>query len=94
MTKSVTLGDGPITMTFETRYHIEPCWDYAYLAGLDERDRLDATSTRPRRTRRRSTSMARTTAKASPDVSGTPLACDDVNGLNPEPTVVDRRPPT
>ena len=31
MTKAVTLGAGPISASFSARYHIEPCWDYAYL---------------------------------------------------------------
>jgi immune inhibitor A len=31
MTKSFTLGAGPINLSFDARYHIEPCWDYAYL---------------------------------------------------------------
>jgi len=36
MTRSVTLGAGPITASFKAKYHIEPCWDYAYLQVSDD----------------------------------------------------------
>jgi immune inhibitor A len=31
MTRPITLGAGPITLSFQARYHIEACWDYAYV---------------------------------------------------------------
>ena len=31
MTRSITLGSGPITLSFQARYQIETCWDYAYI---------------------------------------------------------------
>jgi immune inhibitor A len=31
MSKSFTLGAGPISLSFQGRWHIEACWDYAYL---------------------------------------------------------------
>jgi immune inhibitor A len=31
MTRTVTLPAAPVTMNFQARYHIETCWDYAYL---------------------------------------------------------------
>jgi immune inhibitor A len=31
MTKPITLGAGPISLSFQGRWHIETCWDYAYL---------------------------------------------------------------
>jgi len=31
MTKPITLGAGPINLSFQGRWHIETCWDYAYL---------------------------------------------------------------
>jgi immune inhibitor A len=31
MTKSITLGAAPIDVAFKAKYHIETCWDYAYL---------------------------------------------------------------
>jgi immune inhibitor A len=31
MTKQFTLGAGPITLSFQGKWHIETCWDYAYL---------------------------------------------------------------
>ncbi len=31
MTRPITLGAGPITLSMQARYHIEACWDYAYV---------------------------------------------------------------
>jgi immune inhibitor A len=31
MTRPIALGAGPITLSFQARYHIEACWDYAYV---------------------------------------------------------------
>jgi immune inhibitor A len=31
MTRPIALGPGPITLSFQARYHIEACWDYAYV---------------------------------------------------------------
>lgn len=31
MTRPITLGAGPIALSFQARYHIEACWDYAYV---------------------------------------------------------------
>lgn len=31
MTRPITLGAGPISLSFQARYHIEACWDYAYV---------------------------------------------------------------
>ncbi len=31
MTRPISLGNGPITLSFQARYHIEACWDYAYV---------------------------------------------------------------
>ncbi len=31
MTRPITLGAGPITLSFMGRWHIENCWDYAYI---------------------------------------------------------------
>jgi immune inhibitor A len=31
MTRPITLGAGPITLSFQARYQIETCWDYAYV---------------------------------------------------------------
>ena len=31
MTRPITLGAGPISLTFQANYHIEACWDYAYV---------------------------------------------------------------
>lgn len=31
MTRPITLGAGPINLSFQASYHIEACWDYAYV---------------------------------------------------------------
>lgn len=31
MTRPISLGAGPISLSFQARYHIEACWDYAYV---------------------------------------------------------------
>jgi immune inhibitor A len=31
MTRSIALGAGPINLSFQARYQIETCWDYAYV---------------------------------------------------------------
>jgi immune inhibitor A len=31
MTRAITLGTGPISLSFQARYQIETCWDYAYV---------------------------------------------------------------
>ena len=31
MTRPITLGAGPISLSFQGRWHIEACWDYAYV---------------------------------------------------------------
>ncbi len=31
MTRPITLGAGPISLSFQGRWHIETCWDYAYV---------------------------------------------------------------
>jgi immune inhibitor A len=31
MTRTISLGAGPISLSFQARYHIEACWDYAYV---------------------------------------------------------------
>ena len=88
MTKSVTLGDGPITMSFETRYHIEPCWDYAFLEVS-----TNGTDWTPVHTSESDDPALDVNGQNIPgegisDVSGTPKACDDINGLVEDPTVV------
>jgi immune inhibitor A len=31
MTRPITLGAAPVTLSFQANYHIEACWDYAYV---------------------------------------------------------------
>jgi immune inhibitor A len=89
MTKAFTLGAGTITASFSARYHIEPCWDYAYLQVSTDGG----------------TTFTNVHTSVSDDpvlnvnnqnfgegisgVSGTTLACDDVHGLDPTPTPVN-----
>jgi immune inhibitor A len=87
MTKAVTLPAGAATVSFDARYHIEPCWDYAYLQVSTDGG---ATFTN-----------VHTSASDAPDlnvngqnfgegisgVSGHTLACDD--NLNLDPAVVN-----
>jgi immune inhibitor A len=87
MTRPIALGAGPINATFKAKYHIEPCWDYAYLEVSTD----DGATFTP----------VHTSASAGPTfnvngqdfgegitgISGTPLACDD--DLSPDPEWVD-----
>jgi immune inhibitor A len=87
MTKAFDLGAGPIELSFDARYHIEPCWDYAYLQASTDGG---ATFTN-----------VHTSASDDPDlnvngqnfgegisgVSGHALACDD--NLDLDPSVVN-----
>jgi len=87
MTREITLGAGPINASFKAKYHIEPCWDYAYLQVSDD----DGATW----------DNIHTSASAGPafdvngqdfgegitGISGTTLACDD--DLAPEPDWVD-----
>jgi immune inhibitor A len=82
MTRSFTLGAAP-SISFEARYHIEPCWDYAYLQVS-----TDGTTW----------TNVHTSASDDPadnvnnqnfgegisGVSGHPKACDDNLNLDPE----------
>ena len=87
MTRSFTLGAAPVNLSFDARYHIEPCWDYAYLQVSTDGG---ATFTN-----------VHTSASDDPDlnvngnnqgegisgVSGHELHCDD--NLNLDPDVVN-----
>ena len=64
MTRPITLGAGPITLSFQARYQIETCWDYAYVeVSTDGGTTFDSIPTSRRRT---TTRTARTSATASP----------------------------
>ena len=88
MTRSLTLPSGSVELSFSARYHIEPCWDYAYLQVSTNGGT--------------SWTNVRTSASDDPGlndnnqnegegisgVSGTPLACDDNLDLTPVPVNV------
>jgi immune inhibitor A len=84
MTRTVALPAGTVTMSFQARYHIEPCWDYAYLQVSTDGG---ATFTNVHT----SASTADNTngqnfGEGITGISGTPLVCDD--DLTPTPTWV------
>jgi immune inhibitor A len=88
MTRQVTLpaSSGAVEASFMARYHIEPCWDYAYLQISTDGTTFE---------------NVHTSASDHPDanvngqnfgegisgISGTPLACDD--DLSPTPEWVE-----
>jgi immune inhibitor A len=88
MTKAFSLGAAPVNVSFSARYHVEPCWDYAYLQ----------VSTNGGTT----WTNVHTSASDDPDlnnngqnfgegisgVSGHTLACDDNLDLEPSPVDV------
>jgi immune inhibitor A len=77
MTREVTLGTSPINVAFKAKFHIESCWDYAYLqVSDDDGDTWDNIHT--------SASTADNTngqnfGEGITGVSGSPLACDDLS---------------
>jgi len=85
MTKSFTLGAGTNTLTFQGRWHIETCWDYAYVQ----------VSTNGGTTWTNLNTSASTTLNENGQnegfgitgVSGQPHVCDDLSGT-PEWTSV------
>ena len=87
MTKEFTLGAAPVELKFSTRYHIEPCWDYAYVqvstnGGDDWTNIHTSVSDDP--------SMddnGINNGEGISGISGTPLACDD--DLSPTPVPVN-----
>ncbi len=85
MTKSFTLGASP-SISFEARYHIEPCWDYAYLQASTD----GTTWTNVHTSASDDPSMnvnGSNLGEGISGVSGHTLACDDNLDLDPE--VVD-----
>jgi immune inhibitor A len=85
MTKSVHLGSGTVTATFKAKYHIEPCWDYAYLQVSS-----DGGTTWTNVHTNRSTddnTNGQNFGEGITGISGTPLACDD--DLSPTPKWVN-----
>ena len=84
MTRQVSLGGGPITMSFSTRYHIEPCWDYAYLQvstnGTDFTNVHTSLSDDPG-----DNDNNQNLGEGISGVSGHPKACDDDLNKVPSP---------
>jgi immune inhibitor A len=82
MTRQVTLPAGSVSATFQARYHIEPCWDYAYLQVSTDGTTFTnvhtsaSTDTNPN---------GQNFGEGITGVSGTPLNCE-TNTLAPTPT--------
>jgi len=80
MTRAVHLGSGPINVSFKAKYHIEPCWDYAYLQVSDDDgatwDNVHTDHSSSENTNNQNFGEGIT------GVSGTPVTCDD---LTPTP---------
>jgi immune inhibitor A len=88
MTKSFTLPGAPVNLSFSTRYHIEPCWDYAQLristdngatwvpvhTSASDDPALNVNGQNP--------------GEGISGVSGHTLACDDNLDLEPSPVDV------
>jgi immune inhibitor A len=87
MTRSLTLGGGANVLSFDARYHIEPCWDYAYLqvstnGGSSWTNVHTSASDDPALN-----VNAQNFGEGISGVSGHPVACDD--NLNLTPSVVN-----
>ena len=84
MTRQVTLPAGTVNMSFKAKYHIEPCWDYAYLQvstnGTDFENVETSASTDDN-------TNGQNFGHGITGISGTPLACDD--DLSPTPEWTD-----
>ena len=81
MTRPITLGATPGNLSFQARYHIEPCWDYAYVQvstdGGSTWTNLDTSASTDDNTNGQNFGNGIT------GISGTPLVCDD--DLSPVP---------
>jgi immune inhibitor A len=83
MTREVTLPSGTVSASFQGRWHIEPCWDYAYLQvstdGTNFTNIHTSASAGPA-----FNVNAQDFGEGITGISGTPLACND--NLSPTPT--------
>jgi immune inhibitor A len=80
MTRAVHLGSGPINVSFKAKYHIEPCWDYAYLQVSDD-DGTTWTNVHTDHSSSENTNN-QNFGEGITGVSGSPLQCDN---LTPTP---------
>jgi immune inhibitor A len=87
MTRSVTLPAGTVTASFKAKYHIEPCWDYAYLqvstnGGTSFTNVHTSASAGPA-----FNANGQDFGEGITGISGHTLACDD--DLSPDPEWTD-----
>jgi immune inhibitor A len=87
MYRSFTLPAGTVSATFDARYHIEPCWDYAYMvvstdAGAHWTNVHTSASDHPD-----ADVNGNNEGEGISGISGTTLACDD--DLTPTPDPVE-----
>jgi immune inhibitor A len=87
MTKEFDLGAGPISLQFDARYQIEPCWDYAYVEVS-----TNGTSWTPVHTDHSAGPAFNVNGNDDGEgitgTSGHTLACDDNLSLTPTPEAV------
>lgn len=83
MTREITLGAGTNTLSFMANYHIEGCWDYAYVEVSDD----GGSTFEPIETSASTDNNenGQNFGHGITGVSGSPLECDN---LDPEPTWV------
>ncbi len=86
MTRTFTLGAAPVQMSFSARYHIEPCWDYAYLqASQDGGATWTSVHTSVSDDPADNDNNQNLFGEGISGVSGHPKACDDNLDLEPTP---------
>ncbi|HYI22558.1 MAG TPA: immune inhibitor A domain-containing protein [Candidatus Limnocylindrales bacterium] len=78
MTRPITLGAGPINLSFQGRWHIETCWDYAYVqvstnGGTTWTNLNTSASTNLNES-------GQNEGNGITGVSGQPHVCDDLSG--------------
>ncbi len=77
MTRPITLGAGSINLSFQGRWHIEGCWDYAYVEvstdGGATFSSIPTSASSPENTNGQNFGNGIT------GVSGSPLVCDDLS---------------
>ncbi len=88
MTKAMSFGAAPVNVSFSARYHVEPCWDYAYLQvstdGGTTWTNVHTSASDPPAFNVNGQNFG----EGISGVSGHALACDDNLDLTPSPVNV------
>jgi immune inhibitor A len=78
MTRPITLGAGPIQLSFQGRWHIETCWDYAYVeVSTDDGETFNSIATSASTT---DDPNEQNFGNGITGVSGQPYECDSLAG--------------